>query len=123
MTDTSYKKKIGKQGEDLAVNFLKRSGFRILERNFLVRGGEIDIIAQDKDVLVFVEVKARYSHEFGLPAESITFYKLKALLKTALFYVQKIHWGERPYRLDLVTIDFANDRDNPIIELIKDISS
>lgn len=76
MRDTLSKKQFGKRGEDLAANFLRKNGYRILERNFLIRGGEVDIIAQDKDVLVFVEVKARYSHEFGLPAESITYFKL-----------------------------------------------
>lgn len=115
-------KTTGNYGEDLACGFLEKHGYKVLERNFRIRGGEIDIVAQDKDYLVFVEVKTRYSHEFGLPRESITPWKIKALLKTALFYIQKIKWGDKGYRLDLVTIDFANNPQKPEIELIKDIT-
>lgn len=110
---------IGNKAEDLACNYLKKLGFRILKRNFYIRGGEIDIIAKDKDILVFIEVKARYSHKFGLPIESITPWKLKALQKSALFYIQDINWGNKPYRFDALTIDFLEEK--PQIELIKNI--
>ena len=113
----------GNYGESLAVNFLKKQGYKILERNYRIRGGEIDIIARDGELLVFVEVKARWSHEYGLPVESITYYKIKALLKTAAFYCVKINWGDKPYRIDMVSIDFANSKDNPEVELIKNITS
>lgn len=113
----------GNRGEDLASQFLKEKGYTILERNFLIRGGEIDIVARDKDFLVFVEVKARYSHKYGTPAESITYGKLKALQRTALFYIQKIGWDNKPYRFDLVTIDYTESKENPIIELITNITS
>lgn len=115
--------KVGRNGEDLACQYLKKLGFKILQRNYRIRGGEIDIIAKDKEYLVFVEVKARYSHEFGLPAEAITPWKIKALLKTALFYTQKIKWGEKAYRIDLVSVDFINNPEKPEIELIRDITS
>lgn len=115
-------KQSGNFGEILACEFLKKQGYKILERNYLIRGGEIDIVAKDQDYLVFVEVKTRWSHEYGLPKESITSWKTKALLKTAKFYVQKIDWGDRGYRLDLVTVDFADDRSHPKIELIKNIT-
>lgn len=123
MTQDKSKKITGNKGEDLACEYLRKLGFKILERNYLIRGGEIDIIAKDGDFLVIVEVKTRYTHEFGLPIESVTYYKVKALLKTALFYIQKINWGDKPYRLDLVTVDFADDKFNPKIELIKNITS
>src|SRR3989338_2791101 len=112
----------GNYGESLAVNFLKKRGYKILERNYRIRGGEIDIVAREGELLVFVEVKARWSHEYGLPSESITYWKIKALLKTAAFYCVKINWKDRPYRIDLVSIDFANSKDNPEIELIKNIT-
>ncbi len=112
----------GNYGEDLAVKYLKSLGYKILERNFRIRGGEIDIVARDMEVLVFVEVKARWSHEYGLPVESITPWKIKALLRTALFYIQKIKWKEGPYRIDLVSIDFANSKEKPEIELIRNIT-
>ena len=113
----------GNYGEDLACEYLKKQGYKILERNYRIRGGEIDIVARDGEYLVFVEVKARYSHEYGPPAESITPWKIRALKKTALFYVVKIGWGHRPYRIDVVTIDFADSRENPQLELIKNITS
>ena len=112
----------GNYGEDLAVNYLKGLGYKILERNFRIRGGEIDIVARDGEYLVFVEVKARWSHEYGLPVESITPWKIRALIKTASFYCVKINWKDGPYRIDLVSIDFAENRENPKIELIRNIT-
>ncbi|MBI4038419.1 YraN family protein [Candidatus Daviesbacteria bacterium] len=113
----------GNYGEDLACDYLKKHGYKILERNYRIRGGEIDIVAKDGDTLVFIEVKTRYSHDFGPPAESMTFWKVKALLKTAKFYVQKINWGDKEYRLDFVGVDFVADIRSPKIELIKNITS
>lgn len=123
----------GNQGEELACKFLQNNGYKVLERNFRIRGGEIDIIAKDGEEIVFVEVKARYSHEYGLPSESITYFKLKALQKAALFYLQKKGWLEKGYRFDFVGIDFvpqgdyplsggAHSKENPEIELLKNIT-
>lgn len=116
MANTLYKKQTGNKGEDLAVNALEKKGYQILTRNFLIRGGEIDIVAMDEDVLVFVEVKTRLSHAYGLPIEAITYGKLRSLLKTAQFYISKVNWGNKAYRLDLVTIDFADSKENPVID-------
>lgn len=116
-------KNLGDNGEHLACQYLQKQGYKILERNYRIRGGEIDIVAKEGNVLVFVEVKTRWSHDYGLPAESMTFWKIKALLKTAKFYVQKITWGEKEYRLDFVGVDFSNSPENPEIELIKNITS
>lgn len=99
------KRQIGNSGEDLACKYLQKLGYKILARNFTIRGGEIDIVARDGEELVFVEVKLRYGDQFGAARESITYWKLKALQKTALFYITKINWGNKPYRFDLVTID------------------
>ena len=116
-------KQTGEVGENLACEYLRKQGYKILERNYRIRGGEIDIVAQDGSTLVFVEVKTRYSHDFGPPVESMTFWKIKALLKTARFYVQKINWGHREYRLDFIGLDFADSSGNPKVELIKNITS
>lgn len=120
----------GKLGEELACKFLKEKGYLILERNYKIRGGELDIIARDKEDLVFVEVKTRNSHEFGTPVESMTFWKIKLLLKTAVFYILKINWGNKPYRLDFISVDFTNkntdkntNSKNPQIEHIENITS
>lgn len=120
MTNT---KSTGSHGEDLACEFLKKHGYTILERNYRIRGGEIDIVCKDQDYLVFVEVKTRYSHEYGPPLESVTGWKIKALKRTALFYVVKHNCGNKPYRLDVVAVDFLQDKDNPKIELVKNITS
>lgn len=111
----------GKHGEDLAANFLQKQGYKVIKRNFRIRGGEIDIIAIDGPTLVHIEVKIRYSNRFGTARETITPWKLKSLLKSAQFYNQKIKWGNRPYRLDLVAIDYT-DSDEPRIEIIKNIT-
>ena len=113
----------GNYGETLAVEFLKKQGYRILERNFRIRGGEIDIVAKDKNNLVFVEVKTRWSHEFGLPAESVTPWKIRFLIRAAQFYLAKTKGFDNPYRIDVVSVDFAEDQDNPKIELIRNITS
>ncbi len=115
-------KSTGNYGEDLACNFLKEQGYKILERNYRIRGGEIDIVARDKDVLAFVEVKTRYSHEYGLPAEAMTYFKIKALLKTVQFYLSQYHLFDKPYRLDFISVDFTDNKSNPNIELIKNIT-
>ncbi len=113
----------GNYGEEIACKYLQKMGYKILERNYRIRGGEIDIVAKDKGSLVFVEVKTRWSHEYGLPVESMTPWKIKYLLKTARFYIQKINWGDKEYRLDFVSVDFAESKQNPSIELVKNITS
>lgn len=77
---------IGKKGEDLAVEYLKKKGYKILERNYRKQYAEIDIIALYNNILVFVEVKTRTSQKFGTPFEAITYWKLKPLVKLAEFY-------------------------------------
>ena len=112
----------GNKGEDLACEYLKSQGYEILERNYRIRGGEMDIVAKEGGYLVFIEVKTRWSHKYGLPSESMTVWKIRHLLKTAKFYLQKIRWGDGPYRLDFISIDYADSPGNPKIELIKNIT-
>ncbi|MDE6757917.1 MAG: YraN family protein [Clostridia bacterium] len=77
----------GIEGEHLAVEYLKKSGYKILERNFTTKIGEIDIIAQDKNYLVFVEVKSRNNTQFGLPVESVTAQKARKIIRVAEWYI------------------------------------
>ncbi len=112
----------GNLSEDLACHYLRNHGYEILDRNYRIPGGEIDIIAQEKEYLVFVEVKTRYSHDYGLPVEAMTPWKIKYLLKAARFYLQKNKWGNGPYRLDFIGIDFADNSENPAVELIRNIT-
>ena len=78
---------LGRKGEDIAVEYLKSKGYNILDRNFICRQGEIDVIALDKNYIVFIEIKSRTSIEYGLPSESVTEKKLKHMLKSAAYYL------------------------------------
>ncbi len=82
-------KKKGNFGEDLARVFLVKKGYKILEIQYLTPMGEIDIIAKDKDTIVFVEVKYRKSTKNGMPLESITKAKQQKIIKTAYYYITK----------------------------------
>ena len=66
------KKELGKKGEELALRFLKKRGYRIIEKNYVCKMGEMDIIAKEKDTLVFIEVKTRTSTVFGPPQLAVT---------------------------------------------------
>jgi putative endonuclease len=112
----------GAKGEDLAVSFLRKKGYKILERNYRIRGGEIDIIALDGDTLAFVEVKARSSEEFGSALEAITYWKLKALIRAAQVYKSKHKNLPEALRIDAVAILFDKDYEVSSIELVKNIS-
>ena len=76
-------------GEVLACNFLKEKGYKILQTNYKNRLGEIDIIAKDKNIIVFVEVKSRLSTRFGLSIEAINFYKQKKIIEVATVYLKQ----------------------------------
>ncbi len=77
---------LGKKGEDIACELLKKKGYTLIERNFRRSYAEIDIVVTRNNTLVFVEVKTRTSSRFGSPLESITYWKLKPLIKTARYY-------------------------------------
>ncbi len=96
-------RKIGNIGEDYAVKILKKNKYKIVERNFTIRGGEIDIIAKDGEYLVFIEVKLRKSTEFGRPSEYVGCMKQEHLRKTALLYMKKTEY-DGPCRFDVVEI-------------------
>ena len=112
----------GKLGEDFAVSYLKRQGFRILTRNFRIRGGELDIVAIDKDTLVFIEVKTRTSNDFGTPLEAIGYYKLRSLIKTAEFFKMKHRNLPELMRIDAVSVMIGGNNELLEIELVKNIS-
>lgn len=112
----------GFKAEAMAVPFLQKKGYKIIERNFRARGGEIDIIALDKDTLVFIEVKARSTQEFGSPLEAITYRKMKSLIKTAEFYKLKHPRLPDSLRIDAVAITLDSTSKVSSIELVKNIS-
>ena len=107
---------LGGQGESLAINILQKNGYQILQRNFRCKIGEIDVIAIEQDVLVFVEVKARWTKEFGLPEEAITPWKIRKIARVGDYY--KLLHPELPesLRIDAVCLDESG------VRLIKNIS-
>lgn len=82
-------KEIGNKGEKYAESYLKRHKYKILERNYNVRIGEIDIIAESKEKIVFVEVKTRHSNSLAKPYEAVDFRKQKRIIKAAMMYLAK----------------------------------
>lgn len=82
-----YKTKKGKWGENIASDYLIRKGYRIVERNYRCRLGEVDIIAEKLGVIHFVEVKTRSGNDFGSPLEAINSYKLRHIMNTAGYYI------------------------------------
>ena len=103
-------KKLGKTGEDLAVAFLQRKGYTIVERNFRILQGELDIIAQDGEYLVFVEVKTARSLAFGAPETWVTRRKQMQIGQIAAAYLQQKEYGEIDCRFDVIAITFHNER-------------
>ncbi len=97
-------KKLGKEGEELAVSFLKKRGYQILEKNYRCRLGEIDIVAKDKEKIVFVEVKTRSSLTFGLPQEAVNYSKQLRLTRLALAYLSHHKLKDISCRFDVVCI-------------------
>ncbi|MBN2397274.1 MAG: YraN family protein [Deltaproteobacteria bacterium] len=97
----------GAQGETLAAACLQKEGYRIIERNYRCRYGEVDIIAMDKQDVVFIEVKGRGSDTFGAPEEAIGPAKQKKISKVALHYLHERGLGDRNARFDVVAIRFA----------------
>jgi len=118
----SDKYSVGKSGEDIASDFLRKKNYKIIEQNFKKRYGEIDIVALDGETLVFVEVKTRKSTEFGSPLEAITPWKLSSVIKTAQYY--KLTHPKLPdlMRIDAVAIKLFDDGRVEEIELVKNIS-
>ena len=95
---------IGKLGEDLACKYLQNKGYKILERNFEAKQGEIDIIALDKEELVFIEVKTRSNILYGKPAEAVNKVKKNDLIKTIEYYIYSRHLEDEFIRIDIIEI-------------------
>ena len=96
---------LGISGENLACAELQRRGYAILERRYRTRLGEIDIIARDGATLVFVEVKARLTDDFGGAAAAVTAWKQRRIARMAMDYLSRRTLGDCPCRFDVVAID------------------
>lgn len=99
-------KELGQFGEEKAAEYLQKNGFKILERNFKVKDwGEIDIVAQDGETLVFVEVKTLSSDDFQKPFELVTPQKIARLKLTGSIYQDEKSKNSEPMRIDVVSIE------------------
>jgi putative endonuclease len=108
---------LGNRGEDLAAAFLKKQGYKILERNYLTPLGEIDIIARHRGILVFIEVKTRTGNRFGAAPEAVHAGKQAKLRKLADYYLKQKSLGETAVRFDVVGILWEGEK--PQIEVIQ----
>ncbi len=108
---------LGKEGEEIALDFLRNKGFSIIRKNYRTVIGEIDIIAKDKGVIVFVEVKTRADNAFGHPFEAVDQRKREKIRKVALSFM-KTQKKEFPARFDVMSI--TKGREGTRIEHIQD---
>ena len=110
---------LGQQGETLACRYLSHLGYRVLARNYRTKQGEIDIIAEERNSLVFVEVKTRRGHQCGHPFEAVTPAKCRQISKAALQYLAETGREGQAARFDVVAISIAGEG-APVVELVKD---
>ena len=109
--------KFGAQSENLAIWYLKKNGYKIIERNYRNQIGEIDIIAKEKKTIVFVEVKSRRSIRYGSPKWAVTAKKQRQISMVALYYLKTTGQTDAKARFDVVAI--TSNRDEPRIEIVK----
>ncbi len=113
------RRETGILGEKLARDFLKKRGYRIIETNYRCPEGEVDIIARDRDFLVFVEVRTKRSLEFGSPEESITPVKKERMIAVASRYCQTHEKLPQSWRIDVVAVELDQKDKAKRIELIE----
>ena len=112
------KKELGKKGERLALRYLKKNGYRLIQTNYVCKLGEMDIIAQEKDTLAFIEVKTRTSTAFGPPQLAVNLAKQMQLSKVALNFLKEKKLEDVKARFDVVAILLRPRGEE--IELIRD---
>ena len=106
---TEKAKTLGKKGEDIAAAFIEKKGYNILFRNYKCSFGEIDIIAEHKKTLSFIEVKTRSTKKYGSPLEAVTSVKQAKISRVALEFVQRYKMDNRTARFDVVSVQSLND--------------
>ena len=109
---------LGERGETIAVLFLKGQKFRILERNFRCKCGEIDIIARDSSTYVFIEVKTRKNLSFGPPQLAVTPFKQRQISRAALTWLSQKKLHDAPARFDVIGV-LLPDQQVPVVEHIR----
>ncbi len=112
------RQRLGREAEAAAEGFLRRKGYRILDRNVRVGRGELDIVARSGETLVFVEVKARRTDRYGGVAYAVTAQKERQLIQLAARYLARRRLERRPCRFDVLLYD-AGDAASPVLEHIE----
>lgn len=113
------KKDVGNEGELIAVEFLKKNGYKILQLNYTCNIGEIDIIARHKNILVFIEVKVRTSQDFGDPELAVTKHKRRQIVKASEIFLSQNRINDMDCRFDVVAIsNFSEGKDSREIKLL-----
>ncbi|MEE9144031.1 MAG: YraN family protein [Candidatus Binatia bacterium] len=108
---------LGEEGELIAEKYLRKKGYKVVERNYRCPGGELDLIVLDRRVIVFVEVKTRSDDRFGDPLESVHRHKQKRMIKAALYFLSQHRLHNRDARFDVIGISSASL--NPKVEHIE----
>lgn len=111
---------IGKWGEDIACSFLEDKEYNIIERNFRVKCGEIDIIAEDDECLVFVEVKTRKNNDFGEPSEYVNYHKQQKLIRAANCYTDTVN---TEMRFDIIEVFYYLSEGTPYMLKVNHIEN
>ena len=106
----THRIRLGKWGEGVAARFLQEKGYVLVATNYRCRWGEVDIVAQEGEELVFVEVRTRRGVEFGTPEESVTVAKARKLVATAQEFLQEHGQNHASWRIDLIAIRSDGDR-------------
>lgn len=117
MTLDNAKQVLGKEGERIAEQYLKKKGYKLIERNYRCHGGELDLIVLDRRVVVFVEVKTRTGQGFGSPFEAVEYHKQKRMIQAAQFFLMEKRLHQRDARFDVVGVSWL-DRE-PVVEHIE----
>jgi len=112
------RQELGRVGERLAESALDRAGLRVIARRFRTRQGEIDLIAQDGELLVFVEVKTRRGRGYGWPAEAVTARKRRRIARVAAEFLQRSRASSRPCRFDVVEIEWKHGGDPRVQHIV-----
>ena len=119
ITRPNARGQVGRQGEDLAADFLQSKGFSIVERNWHCRAGEIDLIVERDQVIRFVEVKTRRTTTFGYPEESVSFRKRQRWFRAMEFWLQQRGMTSARYQADVISILWITQE--PAIEWIENV--
>lgn len=109
---------LGNLGERLALQKIKRLGYKFIEKNYRCPLGEIDLIAKDGDCLVFIEIKTRKGRSTGYAKEAVNQHKIRQISKAALTYMKANNCFDTRARFDVIAVNITGDREE--IEVIKD---